>query len=204
MILNFKQYLLESLDVEDDWELEEMEEEDFIYQGMTVYGLIPRIGYGRNDNNGIDYNNPIPQFNIRKYYLEDPKNYKYGKLLNKRNIFENNKSIDWSEDWDEEPEPKIVKVINDDLFDPYDDIDPCWDAKTKDEIEEILIDIWGQNIPDNWEDIVQDCYEYICINVGDSWTDEDVKKYVIGKQMQDIKSDFDALDTWSRFGNEND
>jgi len=40
-----------------------------------------------------------------------------------------------------------------------------WTVEKKDEIERILIDMWaslGMDIPDNYEDIVQDCYEDVC------------------------------------------
>jgi hypothetical protein len=40
-----------------------------------------------------------------------------------------------------------------------------WTVEKKDAIEEMLIDMWskiGIDIPDNYEDIVQFCYEDVC------------------------------------------
>jgi hypothetical protein len=40
-----------------------------------------------------------------------------------------------------------------------------WTVEKKDVIETILIDMWadiGMGIPENYEDIVQDCYEDVC------------------------------------------
>ena len=40
-----------------------------------------------------------------------------------------------------------------------------WTVEKKDRIEGMLIDMWrtiGMDIPDNFEDIVQDCYEDVC------------------------------------------
>jgi hypothetical protein len=40
-----------------------------------------------------------------------------------------------------------------------------WTVEKKDEIESMLIDIWasiGVEIPENYEDIVQYCYEDVC------------------------------------------
>ena len=40
-----------------------------------------------------------------------------------------------------------------------------WTVEKKDEIERILINKWaciGMDVPDNYEDIVQDCYEDVC------------------------------------------
>ena len=40
-----------------------------------------------------------------------------------------------------------------------------WSVQKKDAIESILIEMWasiGMCIPDNFEDIVQDCYEDVC------------------------------------------
>ena len=40
-----------------------------------------------------------------------------------------------------------------------------WTVEKKDEIERILINMWatlGMDIPSNYEDIVQDCYEDVC------------------------------------------
>lgn len=53
-----------------------------------------------------------------------------------------------------------------------------WTVEKKDEIETILIDMWsisGMTIPDNYEDIVQFCYENICetVNVY-HWNNVDV------------------------------
>jgi len=53
-----------------------------------------------------------------------------------------------------------------------------WTVEKKDEIERILIDKWasiGMDIPDNYEDIVQDCYEDVCTTADPiNWNDSDV------------------------------
>lgn len=53
-----------------------------------------------------------------------------------------------------------------------------WTVEKKDEIERILIDMWAiirMDIPSNYEDIVQYCYEDVC-TVADpiEWHDGDV------------------------------
>jgi hypothetical protein len=53
-----------------------------------------------------------------------------------------------------------------------------WTVEKKDEIERILIDMWaaiGIDIPDNYEDIVQFCYEDVCETADeDNWHSGDV------------------------------
>jgi hypothetical protein len=53
-----------------------------------------------------------------------------------------------------------------------------WTVEKKDEIERILINKWaciGMDIPDNYEDIVQDCYEDVCETADPiDWNDADV------------------------------
>lgn len=53
-----------------------------------------------------------------------------------------------------------------------------WTVEKKDEIELILIDKWslmGMAIPDNFENIVQYCYEDVCETADpDDWCDGDV------------------------------
>lgn len=53
-----------------------------------------------------------------------------------------------------------------------------WTVEKKDEIETILIDMWaglGMEIPDNYEDIVQDCYEDVCETADPiNWNNSDV------------------------------
>jgi len=53
-----------------------------------------------------------------------------------------------------------------------------WTVEKKDEIESILIGMWaglGMDIPDNYEDIVQDCYEDVCETADPiHWSNADV------------------------------
>jgi hypothetical protein len=53
-----------------------------------------------------------------------------------------------------------------------------WTVEKKDEIERILIDMWasiGMDIPDNYEDIVQYCYEDVCETADEyNWHSGDV------------------------------
>ena len=53
-----------------------------------------------------------------------------------------------------------------------------WTVEKKDEIERILIDMWasmGMSIPDNYEDIVQNCYEHVCETAAPiHWSNTDV------------------------------
>lgn len=53
-----------------------------------------------------------------------------------------------------------------------------WSVEKKDEIEKILIDKWaslGMDIPSNYEDIVQYCYEDVCETADPvNWSDSDV------------------------------
>ena len=53
-----------------------------------------------------------------------------------------------------------------------------WTTEKKDEIERILINMWagqGMNIPNNYKDIVQYCYEDICETADIvNWNDSDV------------------------------
>lgn len=53
-----------------------------------------------------------------------------------------------------------------------------WTVEKKDEIERILIIMWtalGMDIPSNYEDIVQDCYEDVCETADpENWSDGDV------------------------------
>jgi hypothetical protein len=53
-----------------------------------------------------------------------------------------------------------------------------WTVEKKDEIERILINMWakiGMDIPTNFEDIVQDCYEDVCETADEkNWNDSDV------------------------------
>lgn len=53
-----------------------------------------------------------------------------------------------------------------------------WTVEKKDEIERMLIDMWsriGMDIPHNYEDIVQDCYEDVCETADpENWSDGDV------------------------------
>ncbi len=53
-----------------------------------------------------------------------------------------------------------------------------WTVEKKDCIESILIDMWasiGMDIPDNYEDIVQDCYEDVCETADPiDWSNGDV------------------------------
>lgn len=56
--------------------------------------------------------------------------------------------------------------------------DQALNNKKKDEIERILINKWasiGMDIPENYEDIVQDCYEDVCDTADPvNWNDGDV------------------------------
>lgn len=53
-----------------------------------------------------------------------------------------------------------------------------WTVEKKDEIEEILFDLFvrvGMDIPDNYEDIVQFCYEDVCETADPiDWNNDDV------------------------------
>lgn len=53
-----------------------------------------------------------------------------------------------------------------------------WSVEKKDEIEKILINLWksiGMDIPSNYEDIVQYCYEDVCETACPlNWHDGDV------------------------------
>lgn len=53
-----------------------------------------------------------------------------------------------------------------------------WTVEKKDTIEEMLIDMWtkiGIDIPNNYEDIVQFCYEDVCETADpDEWHSGDV------------------------------
>jgi hypothetical protein len=53
-----------------------------------------------------------------------------------------------------------------------------WTVEKKDEIEEILFDLFvrvGMDVPDNYEDIVQYCYEDVCETADPiDWNDADV------------------------------
>lgn len=53
-----------------------------------------------------------------------------------------------------------------------------WSVEKKDEIERILINKWssiGMDIPSNYEDIVQDCYEDVCETADEiNWHEGDV------------------------------
>jgi len=53
-----------------------------------------------------------------------------------------------------------------------------WTTLKKDEIEKMLIDIWGNigmDIPSNFEEIVQDCYEDVCETADpENWHSGDV------------------------------
>lgn len=53
-----------------------------------------------------------------------------------------------------------------------------WTVEKKDEIERILINMWasiGMDIPENYENIVQDCYEDVCTCADpENWHDGDV------------------------------
>ena len=53
-----------------------------------------------------------------------------------------------------------------------------WTVEKKDEIEEILFDLFvriGMDVPDNYEDIVQFCYEDVCETADPiDWNDADV------------------------------
>lgn len=53
-----------------------------------------------------------------------------------------------------------------------------WTVEKKDEIERILINMWAtlsMDIPSNFEDIVQDCYEDVCETADPvNWSDGDV------------------------------
>ena len=53
-----------------------------------------------------------------------------------------------------------------------------WTVEKKDEIESVLIGMWasiGMAIPDNYEDIVQDCYEDVCQTADPiNWSNGDV------------------------------
>lgn len=53
-----------------------------------------------------------------------------------------------------------------------------WTVEKKDEIEKMLINLWsgiGMDIPDNYEDIVQDVYEDVCETADPiDWHDGDV------------------------------
>jgi len=53
-----------------------------------------------------------------------------------------------------------------------------WTVEKKDEIERILISMWASiamDIPENYEDIVQDCYEDVCETADpENWSDGDV------------------------------
>jgi hypothetical protein len=66
-------------------------------------------------------------------------------------------------------------------------------TKKKDEVESILIMMWktiGMDIPENFEDIVQDCYEDVC-DTADSvnWNSGDVSiafRRWIEKQSKEV------------------
>lgn len=53
-----------------------------------------------------------------------------------------------------------------------------WSVQKKDEIETMLIELWARipiDIPNNYEDIVQDCYEDVCITADPmNWHSGDV------------------------------
>jgi len=53
-----------------------------------------------------------------------------------------------------------------------------WSVEKKDQIERILINIWGRipmDIPSNFEDIVQFVYEDVCETADEeNWTNNDV------------------------------
>ena len=53
-----------------------------------------------------------------------------------------------------------------------------WTVEKKDEIERILINIWASismDIPENYEDIIQFCYEDVCETADpENWNDGDV------------------------------
>lgn len=53
-----------------------------------------------------------------------------------------------------------------------------WTVEKKDEIERILINLWktmGMDIPNNFETIVQFCYEDVCETAdAENWSDGDV------------------------------
>ena len=53
-----------------------------------------------------------------------------------------------------------------------------WTTEKKDEIERVLISKWkqiGMDIPDNFEEIVQYCYEDVCETADpETWHDGDV------------------------------
>ena len=53
-----------------------------------------------------------------------------------------------------------------------------WTVEKKDCIEDILFSMWarvGMDIPENYEDIVQDCYEDVCETADPiNWSDGDV------------------------------
>lgn len=54
----------------------------------------------------------------------------------------------------------------------------AYSVNKKDEIERILIDMWakmGMDAPENFEDIVQECYEDVCETADPvNWSDGDV------------------------------
>lgn len=53
-----------------------------------------------------------------------------------------------------------------------------WTVEKKDEIERVLINLWktmGMDIPNNFETIVQFCYEDVCETAdAENWSDGDV------------------------------
>ena len=70
-----------------------------------------------------------------------------------------------------------------------------WTVEKKDEIELILIDMWtslAMAIPDNYEDIVQDCYEDVCETADPiNWNDGDVaiafRRWIESQAMSNTK-----------------
>ena len=72
-----------------------------------------------------------------------------------------------------------------------------WTVEKKDEIERILIAKWaavGMGIPDNYEDIVQDCYEDVCETADPvNWSEGDVSiafRRWIQKQTKKRNNDY--------------
>ena len=72
-----------------------------------------------------------------------------------------------------------------------------WTVEKKDEIERMLIDTWasiGMVIPDNYEDIVQYCYENVCETAHIiHWNNTDVviafRRWVESQSDDDVQSD---------------
>ncbi|MBC8428116.1 MAG: hypothetical protein H8D94_01445 [Candidatus Pelagibacter sp.] len=70
------------------------------------------------------------------------------------------------------------RAMNEDFGDDTERVDDNFSVEKKDDVERILINMWtkiNMDIPNNYEDIVQYCYEDVCETADPhNWSDGDV------------------------------